>query len=602
LKKGLILFATLIPFFIILKTLLPLYSLRWNKNIEVLVVYGEEGYQVDAFKSVLEEEGVPHRLIDVKTLLSEDPQRLAKYKPALILPDGSLQYINPSSVKWFEDYLKAGGSIFISYDVGIKNHAGAYLKSALFSNILGINYILYDKLKDNAYSVGYLKVLSTDIEITPGKLDKENRLMTGYIYGELTYPYVKTEDRGFGGKTLAMVVDKKDSSQYKALVWNKYGQGYIFYSSLPLGHLKAYSDDVFLRSVLRYFLFKLVEVPHLVNTPKGKGGLVINWHIDANSDWISIPMMMEKGYLRKGLEYSLHITAGPFRDKPGDNLGFDACGKGERYVKMIMPYGVIGSHGGWAHNWFSYGILEGKLNEKDIYEYIEKNNRCLESITGYKIREYSAPNGVHPQPETTKILEKLGFVAYYYTGDSGSSPNRTFISGKMVSSKVIAFPITPYERSASLYEMYQKGISEEEVYGFLTSLTDFSIKTRQIRLFYSHPYDIPLYPSAILKAIDYWQQKEKEGLLEVHSMSYFADFLLRFLKTEYSFGRKGDELVVRLKNPEGLKDIAIAIPRHYGKILSFPEEEVIFVSQDEHFYYFYLQKNAKEIDLSFKLR
>jgi hypothetical protein len=59
---------------------------------------------------------------------------------------------------------------------------------------------------------------------------------------------------------------------------------------------------------------------------------------------------------------------------------------------------------------------------------------------------------------------------------------------------------------------------------------------------------------------------------------------------------------VQLKNPQGLKDIAIAVPRHYGKVLSFPEEEVIFVSQDEHFYYFYLQKDAKEIDLSFKLQ
>ncbi|MGB9873351.1 MAG: hypothetical protein ACPLRS_00090, partial [Hydrogenobacter sp.] len=264
-KKGFILFATLILFFIILKTLLPIYSLRWNKNIEVLVVYGEKGYQVDAFKSVLEEEGVPHRLIDVKTLLSEDPQRLAKYKPAIIIPDGALQYVNPSAIKWFEDYLTHGGNLFISQDAGIKNHAGAFLKSAIFSPLLGINYILYEKLRAGSYSKGYIMVIDKDLEITPGKLDKEQRLVTGYIYGELTYPYVKTEDRGFGGKTLAVVVDKKDGSQYKALVWNKYRQGYIFYSSLPLGHLKAYSDDLLLRSALRYFLFKLVEVSHLVN-------------------------------------------------------------------------------------------------------------------------------------------------------------------------------------------------------------------------------------------------------------------------------------------------------------------------------------------------
>jgi len=82
-------------------------------------------------------------------------------------------------------------------------------------------------------------------------------------------------------------------------------------------------------------------------------------------------------------------------------------------------------------------------------------------------------------------------------------------------------------------------------------------------------------------------------------MSYFADFLLRFLKTEYSFRKKGNELVVRLKNPEGLKDIGIAIPNYYGRVLSFPKE-VAFLAQDEHFYYFYIKKNAKEWELAFK--
>jgi hypothetical protein len=601
-RKKFILFIVLtfvLLFFSSIK-LLSVYSLKWDKDIKVLVVYGKKSYQVDAFKSVLEEEGIPHRLVDVKTLLSVDPKKLAQHKPAVIIPDETLQHIHPSAVEWFKDYLSYGGSLLISQDAGIKNHAGAYLKSAIFSPLLGINYILYDKLRADSFSEGYIKIVDGNLEITPGKINKEQRLITGYMYGGLTYPYAKTEDNGFDGKTLAFVVDKKDSNEYKALVWKKYKEGYIFYSSLPLGHLKAYSDDIVLRSVLRYFLFKLVKIPHLMNTPKSKGGLVINWHVDANSDWISIPIMLEKGYIRKGIEYSFHITAGEFRDKPGDNLGFDACGKGGKYVKMIVPYGAIGSHGGWAHNWFSYGILDGRISKKDIYKYIEKNNQCLESITGYKIREYSAPNGVHPQPETTKILEKLGVVAYYYTGDSGSSPNRTFIDGKMVSSKVIAFPITPYEESASFYEMHKKGVSEEEVYTFLVSLADFCIKTRQIRLFYSHPYDIPLYPNAILRAVDYWESKEKAGLLEVHSMSYFADFLLRFLKTEYSFRKKGDELVVRLKNPEGLKDIGIAIPNYYGKVLSFPKE-VVFLDQDEHFYYFYVNKNAKELELIFKL-
>jgi len=149
-RRIFILFIILVLLFIILKILLSVYSLEWDKDIEVLVVYGKKSYQADAFESVLEEEGIPHRLVDVKTLLSVDPKSLAEHKLAIIIPDGTLQHIHPSAVKWFKDYLSYGGSLLISQDAGIKNHAGAYLKSAIFSPLLGINYILYEKLKETA--------------------------------------------------------------------------------------------------------------------------------------------------------------------------------------------------------------------------------------------------------------------------------------------------------------------------------------------------------------------------------------------------------------------------------------------------------------------
>ncbi|MGB9812016.1 MAG: hypothetical protein ACPLSN_10005 [Dictyoglomus turgidum] len=118
------------------------------------------------------------------------------------------------------------------------------------------------------------------------------------------------------------------------------------YVNLPLGHLKAYADDFPIRTFLRVFLFEILKIPHLLNTPYGIGGIVINWHVDSSIDWKSIPYMLQNNYLRKGIEYSIHITAGDFRDKQGDKLGFDACGEGKKYVKMILNFGVISSHGG----------------------------------------------------------------------------------------------------------------------------------------------------------------------------------------------------------------------------------------------------------------
>ncbi|MFN3995276.1 MAG: polysaccharide deacetylase family protein, partial [bacterium] len=367
--------------------------------------------------------------------------------------------------------------------------------------------------------------------------------------------------------------------------------------NLPLGYLKAYSDDLILRTFLRSFLFKIISIPHLANTPSAKGGIIINWHIDANSDWISIPNMIKNKYLKENLEFSNHITAGEFRDTPGDNLGFDACGKGKKYVEMILKYGEIGSHGGWAHNYFSYGILDGKINQQQIEYYILKNNQCLQSITGKEIKEYSAPNGVHPQPIKTQILEKLGIIAYYYTGDTGSSPNRTFFDGKMVSKNVIAFPICNYKESASLFEMYKNKKSEEEVEKFLLDLLDYTKNERVVRLFYSHPYDIPHYPYAIKNFINKAEKLQENGYIKVKSMKYFAEFLLRFLQTKYTFKIKNNILEAEVHNPLGLQEITLAIPKNYTIISNTISIET---DSDENYNYYIIKENITLFRAKFK--
>jgi hypothetical protein len=53
---------------------------------------------------------------------------------------------------------------------------------------------------------------------------------------------------------------------------------------------------------------------------------------------------------------------------------------------------------------------------------------------------------------------------------------------------------------------------------------------------------------------------QARGLLTVDTMVFFAEFLNRFLKTEYTFTRAGDELIVNLANSSGLEGIAFAIP------------------------------------------
>ncbi len=598
-----VLFAIVFILSILLGIRIYSYFTLMNDDFKIFLAYNPAllekcSYVLSAYESILQEEGIPYEKIDYSLLnsMNKDDAFIQRH-PAIILPDCALQQMNPDVSSWFEDYLSKGGSLLLVYDVGIKDYKGAYLEKPLFTSTLGINYCPYEKMKDKTYTLGNVKINdSALLGITPGKLDKEQRLIKGYVYGSLEYPTANVQVLNPSFFTLAEVV-LNDKNTLPGIVLKEYGEGKIFYVNLPLAYLKAYSDDLILRSVIRTLLFKILNIPHLVNTPYGIGGMVINWHIDANLDWKSIPYMIENGYLVKGLEFSNHITAGDFRDNPGDKLGFDACGKGKEYAKMILPYGEIGSHGGWAHNWFSYGILEGKLSKEKIEKYIRMNDECLESIAGYKIREYSAPNGVHPQPETTEILEKLGVVAYYYTGDSGSSPNRTFFNGKMVSSKVIAFPINSFGQNASLFEMWESGVSEKDVEDFLLGLLEYVAQERVIRLFYSHPYDIPHYPEAIKKFVDKSKLMEKEGKIQVKPMSYFADFLLRFLITKYSFKVKKDVLEVYLENQKGLEGLTLAIPKMYRSLRGTSNYRI---NQDKDYNYITVVGDVKKVSFSFK--
>ncbi|MCP5047755.1 MAG: hypothetical protein GY940_11335, partial [bacterium] len=232
----------------------------------------------------------------------------------------------------------------------------------------------------------------------PGKTN-DRFYIEGYSYGKLTYPLArvkinKSEDEG----NIYAYGVTPGGDTYPAILSKKVIAGTMLYVNLPLGHLKAHSDDLLLRSVLRNFLFKIAKLPHIVNTPGGKGGLILNWSIDSRNDWEGLSYMLENGFLSKDIKYSFHITAGDFNNNPGDELGFDAEGNGMKYLLPIVPYGTIGSHGGWGHGWFSRNVLSGKFGPKEIETYILKNNNALSNIAGYPMTEYSSPYGVHAQP------------------------------------------------------------------------------------------------------------------------------------------------------------------------------------------------------------
>ncbi|MBN1224120.1 MAG: hypothetical protein JXB23_12810 [Candidatus Aminicenantes bacterium] len=579
-----------------------------GKEIKALLVYTstfEKDYAhlLKAYISICEEEGIPHEGLTAHLLLSLPAGDVVRTHPVIIFPDGVARNLPLELGIWVKEYLRQGGNVLIAYDPGTVDAKGAFRKEALFSDITGINYITYDLFRDKAYTLGNIKFLdetrSAFFQVPYGKT-AEGLLLGGYAYGKLEYPIARNEFmQSIDAKDIFAMAITQDGEEFPAIVMRRYGKGNVLYVNLPLGHLKCFSDDFPLRAVLRTFLFEVVKMPHILNTPFGKGGLVINWHIDANVDWKSILYMLGEGYLTKDIRYSLHITAGDYRDKQGDGLGFDACGQGKSYLELIKHYGSFGSHGGWAHNWFSGNIEKGAFNKKEIFEYIKKNNECLESIVDYKIVEYAAPNGTHPQPVTTEVLEDLGFIAYYYTGDTGSSPNRTFFNGVKLSDRIIAFPILTFGKAASFYEMERNGYTEEEVREWLTRTTNYVIRNRTVRLIYSHPYDIPEYPDALMSFLEYAKQKQIDGNLHIDTMSQFANFLLKFLKTEYRFMPENNRLSISLSNPEGLEGIAIAVPKDgYQK----PYGQALSIEEDGTFYYMTVMQKCKNRTISLNVQ
>ena len=576
------------------------YNLVNSPEQKVLIAYNKAYLKsaagiLDAYKSVLTEEGVSWEAVEISSLTTMAAKKLVRTKPVIIFPDGLLQNMPEETLNWVKEYLGNAGSVAVIYDAGTKELKGNFRKQALLADITGVNYITYGTAGEKAYTTGLLQFTSQQavdyLQIPPGKRD-DALFLNGYLYGRLRYPVARNEYTGpASGNTVLASVITENGEKYPAVVLNAYGRGNVLYVNLPLGYLKAYSDGLPLQALLRAFLFQTVKIPHMVNAEKGIGGLVINWHIDSSIEWAEIPIAIKNNVLDKDLRYSIHITAGDFRDAPGDGLGFDACGKGKSYAQLFLPFGVIGSHGGWAHNWFADNIENNRMTKEDMISYINKNKTCLESVTNYPVLEYSAPVGVHPQPVTTAILEKLGFNSYYYTGDSGSSPNRTFHKGVMVSSQVIAFPILSYDKSASLYEMKENGLTEKEVQKWLFDIVDYVVNNHTTRLFYSHLHDIDNYPHAVHNFLQYAKAKQTEGKLRIEPMSVFAGFFQRFIKTQFSFRQEGTELLLTLKNETSLKGITVAIPRNKYKAGEYTN---VSMTEDTNYYYLTVNENVKE--------
>ena len=129
---------------------------------------------------------------------------------------------------------------------------------------------------------------------------------------------------------------------------------------------------------------------------------------------------------------------------------------------------------------------------RDLEQFLALNKNALEHVTGKTVVEYSAPDGNQPA-WVTHWLESHGFVAYYFTGDTGMGPTQGYRGGTREGQNIWAFPILHLDRAAGFEEMGSEGYSDSEVGRWLDAITEFASDHQSVRLIYFHPPGILPY-------------------------------------------------------------------------------------------------------------
>ena len=263
-----------------------------NKNAQVL----------KAYESVLQEEGVPYEIMDTLLFERMEDAQLKKNIPAVIFPDNVAVNLSENIPEKINQYLQIGGKVLTVYDAGSENNRGIYLAEGIFKPLLGFDYVPKSADLNKAFFHGYFAfkdAAQRDFwQIPKGKV-VDQVYLSGYHYGKLTYPMRNIyQEKNIPEEQICAWSEQEDGTKMPGLVRKKVSDGEIIYANMPLGAIKTQADDLPLRAVLRTFLFSVAHVPHVMNVPKGLGGIVVNWHIDFEEELTNLPELFTQGFFR----------------------------------------------------------------------------------------------------------------------------------------------------------------------------------------------------------------------------------------------------------------------------------------------------------------
>jgi hypothetical protein len=534
---------------------------------------------VHAWQDAAAELGVP---LEVRTA----SQLLRSGRPlrdvGLILPDSIHRQMNDVLVAHLKALVQDGTRLMLVYDAGVSDLAGAYHpQQSRLSELAGVSYALYGELgkqmtRDQVVWADALAL--PQLRIPPGKLMREDTqhplistqpppapdeelAVVGYHYGRLHYPVYATRGR-YDGRRLMHAEGGGIVAGVRSV-----GQGQVLFVNLPLAYLKLRTDGFFLHTFLRLFAVEVAGLPHLAPMPSAEGALIMNWHIDAAH---AVPAMEKLTALRAFDQgpYSMHLTAGPDVDKPGDGLGIDLAHNEtmRTWVRRFVERGdEVGSHGGWIHN--EFGRLVDVQDRAHSEELIDRNSEVVTGASGQPVREYSAPTGNHPA-WVTEWLQRRGIHAYYFTGDIGMPPTRTFQDGHRSPPGMWAFPVLSYGALASFEEAQRATVQEADIAAWLKDLADYCARNRTVRLVYFHPPGIAMFGDAFSQWMEHTAGLVRQGSLRWMTMAQYAEFANARLQVQWQLtpdddaARAGGNEVLRLEasHPRSLQRMSWQLP------------------------------------------
>ena len=504
----------------------------------------DDDVQVHAWRDAAAEVGFPLDVVSASQLLrSGGTQRDA----ALILPDTMHRQMNDALVAHLQQRVQDGARLMLVHDAGVADMDGQYhLHQSRLSALAGVRYALYSELNTGMLreQVAWLDASALPLlRLPPGKLmreDSDNPLtsaqpaprsseelaVVSYHYGRLRYPVFATRG-AFDGRRLM----HGDGDGLLAGV-HRVGRGEVLFVNLPLTYLKLRTDGFFLHSFLRYFAQDIAHLPQLSAMPDGRGALVMNWHIDSATAVPAMEQLAALGVFEQG-PYSVHLTAGPDVNVPGDGGGMnlDRNPVMQAWVRRFTERGdEVGSHGGWIHN--EFGRLIGTQPPERSGELIERNSAAVSRASGRPVREYSAPTGNHPAWVTPWLRER-GINAYYFTGDIGMAPTRSYQEGRRGPADMWAFPVLSYGSYAAFEEAHAHQVPQDHVAAWLNDVADFCATHRTVRLVYFHPSGVAIFPQAFKRWLLHTGALVRDGSLRWTTMAQYADFANQRLKTRW---------------------------------------------------------------------